>query len=66
MDHRRLNQLRVKDENPLSSIGELFDQLGRSIFCSKIDLRSGYHQLKIQEEDILKLCLELTMEILSF
>ncbi|GJT79616.1 putative reverse transcriptase domain-containing protein [Tanacetum coccineum] len=44
----------VKNRYPLSIIGDLFDQLQGSRVYSKIDLRSGYHQLRVQEEDILK------------
>ena len=44
----------IKNKYPLPRIDELFDQLGGSKFFSKIDLRSGYHQLRIQEEDISK------------
>ena len=44
----------IKNKYPLPRIDELFDQLGGSKFFSKIDLRSGYHQLRIQEEDIPK------------
>ena len=54
VDCRKLNQLTVKNKYPLPRIDELFDQLGGSRFFSKIDLRSGYHQLKIREEDIPK------------
>ncbi|KAI3472595.1 hypothetical protein Pfo_030078, partial [Paulownia fortunei] len=49
-----LNKITVKNKYPLPRIDDLFDQLqGASVF-SKIDLRSGYHQLKIKEEDIPK------------
>ena len=44
----------MKNKYPLPWIDELFDQLGGSQFYSKIDLRSGYHQLKIREEDVPK------------
>ncbi|CAA0816696.1 Uncharacterized mitochondrial protein AtMg00860, partial [Striga hermonthica] len=54
IDYRELNALIVKNKYPLPHIEDLFDQLrGASIF-SKIDLRSGYHQLKIRESDISK------------
>ena len=44
----------VRNKYSLPRINELFDQLGRSQYFSKIDLKSGYHQLKIREEDIPK------------
>ncbi|GJS50446.1 putative reverse transcriptase domain-containing protein [Tanacetum coccineum] len=51
--YRELNKLTVKNRYPLLIIDDLFDQLqGLSVY-SKIDLRSGYHQLRIKEEDIL-------------
>ncbi|KAI3810997.1 hypothetical protein L1987_20711 [Smallanthus sonchifolius] len=54
IDYRELNKLTIKNRYPLPRIDDLFDQLHGSSFYSKIDLRSGYHQLKIQEEDIPK------------
>ena len=54
VDYRKLNQMKIKNKYPLPRIDELFDQLGGSKFFSKIDLRSGYHQLRIREEDIPK------------
>nr|GEW89435.1 retrotransposon protein, putative, Ty3-gypsy subclass [Tanacetum cinerariifolium] len=54
IDYRELNKLTVKNRYPLSRIDDLFDQLQRSSIYSKIDLRSGYHQLMVREEDILK------------
>ncbi|GJU97435.1 putative reverse transcriptase domain-containing protein, partial [Tanacetum coccineum] len=52
IDYRELNKLTVKNRYPLSRINDLFDQLQGSGVYSKIDLRSGYHQLHIKEEDI--------------
>nr|GEW83081.1 putative reverse transcriptase domain-containing protein [Tanacetum cinerariifolium] len=52
IDYRELNKLTVKNRYPLSRINDLFDQLQGSSVYSKIDLRSGYHQLQIIEEDI--------------
>ncbi|GJS46857.1 putative reverse transcriptase domain-containing protein [Tanacetum coccineum] len=52
-DYRELNKLTVKNRYPLPRIDDLFDQLQGSSIYSKIDLRSGYHQLCIKEEDIL-------------
>nr|GEZ44095.1 hypothetical protein [Tanacetum cinerariifolium] len=51
-DYRELNMLTVKNRYPLMRIDDLFDQLQGSSMYSKIDLRSGYHQLRIKEEDI--------------
>jgi len=54
IDYRELNKVTVKNKYPLPRIGDLFDQLaGASVFL-KIDLRSGYHQLKIKKEDVPK------------
>ncbi|GJX15460.1 putative reverse transcriptase domain-containing protein [Tanacetum coccineum] len=54
IDYRELNKLTVKNRYPLPRIDDLFDQLQGSSVYSKIDLRSGYHQLRVHEEDILK------------
>ncbi|GJY46383.1 putative reverse transcriptase domain-containing protein [Tanacetum coccineum] len=54
IDYRELNKLTVKNRYPLSRIDDLFDQLQGSRVYSKIDLRSGYHQLRVQEEEISK------------
>jgi ribonuclease HI len=54
VDYRSLNEVTIKNKYPLPWIEDLFDQMkGASVF-SKIDLRSGYHQLKIQKSDIRK------------
>ncbi|GJY87168.1 putative reverse transcriptase domain-containing protein [Tanacetum coccineum] len=54
IDYRELNKLIVKNRYPLPRIDDLFDQLQGSSVYSKIDLRSGYHQLRVREEDIPK------------
>ncbi|GJV80062.1 putative reverse transcriptase domain-containing protein [Tanacetum coccineum] len=54
INYRELNKLTVKNRYPLPRIDDLFDQLQGSRVYSKIDLRSGYHQLRVQEEDIPK------------
>ncbi|GKF21860.1 putative reverse transcriptase domain-containing protein [Tanacetum coccineum] len=54
IDYRELNKLTVKNLYPLPRIDELFDQLQGSSVYSKINLRSGYHQLRIRDEDISK------------
>ncbi|GKB25493.1 putative reverse transcriptase domain-containing protein [Tanacetum coccineum] len=54
IDYRELNKLTIKNRYPLPRIDYLFDQLQGSSVYSKIDLRSGYHQLRVREEDIPK------------
>nr|GEZ41751.1 putative reverse transcriptase domain-containing protein [Tanacetum cinerariifolium] len=54
IDYRELNKLTTKNHYPLPKIDDLFDQLQGSSVYSKIDLRSGYHQLRVRDEDILK------------
>ena len=54
IDYRQLNKMNIKNRYPLPRIDDLFDQIcGETIF-SKIDLRSGYHQVRIKDEDIFK------------
>ncbi|GKA48469.1 putative reverse transcriptase domain-containing protein, partial [Tanacetum coccineum] len=52
--YRELNKLTIKNRYPLPRIDDLFDQLQGACCFSKIDLRSGYHQLRVREEDIPK------------
>ncbi|GJV43402.1 putative reverse transcriptase domain-containing protein [Tanacetum coccineum] len=52
IDYRELNKLTVKNRYPLPRIYDLFDQLQGLQFFSKIDLRSGYHQLRVRKDDI--------------
>ncbi|GJR18619.1 retrotransposon protein, putative, ty3-gypsy subclass [Tanacetum coccineum] len=54
IDYRELNKLTVKNRYPLLRINNLFDQLQGSSVYSKIDLRFGYHQLRVRDEDIPK------------
>nr|CAD1840533.1 unnamed protein product [Ananas comosus var. bracteatus] len=54
VDYRELNKVTVKNKYPLPHIDDLFDQLQGSRVYSKIDLQSGYHQLKIKLEDVPK------------
>ncbi|GJY06738.1 putative reverse transcriptase domain-containing protein [Tanacetum coccineum] len=53
-DYRELNKLTIKNRYPLPRIDDLFDQLQGSLYYSKIDLRFGYHQLRVHEEYIPK------------
>ncbi|OMO55593.1 reverse transcriptase [Corchorus capsularis] len=54
IDYRELNKVTVRNRYPLPRIDDLFDQLKGAQVFSKIDLRSGYHQLKIKVEDVPK------------
>jgi hypothetical protein len=54
MDYHALNEVTIKNKYTLPRIDDLFDQLCGACVFSKIDLRSRYHQLKVQECDILK------------
>jgi hypothetical protein len=54
VDYLVLNEVTIKNKYPLPRIDDLFDQLKGAKYFSKIDLRSGYHQLKIKESDIPK------------
>ncbi|XP_071685425.1 uncharacterized protein [Lolium perenne] len=54
VDYRPLNEKTIKNTYPLPRINELFDQLAGATVFSKMDLRSGYHQIKIHKEDVPK------------
>ncbi|XP_019178924.1 PREDICTED: uncharacterized protein LOC109174093 [Ipomoea nil] len=54
IDYRELNQVTVKNKYPLRRIDDLFDQLRGAGVFSKVDLRSGYHQIRVADKDIPK------------
>ena len=54
VDYRQLNKVTIKNRYPLPRIDDLMDQLVGAEVFSKIDLRSGYHQIKVKAEDISK------------
>ena len=54
MDYRQLNKVTVKNRYPMPQIDDLMDQIRGADVFSKIDLKSGYHQIRVKEEDIPK------------
>ena len=54
IDYRALNKLTVKNRYPLPRIDDLFDHLQGAAWFSKIDLRSGYHQMRVKDDDVEK------------
>lgn len=54
IDYRALNKLTIKNKYPIPLIADLFDQLGEARWFTKLDLRSGYYQVRIAEEDVPK------------
>ena len=55
IDYRQINKITIKNRYPLPRIDDLFDQIHGATIFSKIDLRYGYHQVRIKDEDIFKI-----------
>jgi hypothetical protein len=66
VDYRPLNAVTIKNKYPLPHIDILFDQLSKAKVFSKIDLRSGYHQIKIRPEDIPKTAFSMTYGLYEY
>ena len=66
VDYRPLNAVTVKNKYPLPRIDILFDQLAGAKVFSKIDLRSGYHQIKIKRCDIPKIAFSTRYELYEY
>jgi len=54
VDYKELNKVTIKNKYPLPRIDDLMDQLHGSLVFSKIDLRSGYHQILVKADDVQK------------
>jgi hypothetical protein len=66
VDYRLLNAVTIKNKCPLPYINILFDQLAGAQVFSKIDLCSGYHQIKIYAEDIPKTAFSMRYELYEY
>ena len=66
IDYRELNKATIRNQYPLPRIDDLFDQLQIAKVFSKIDLRSGYHQLRVHDEDVSKIAFRIRYRHFEF
>ncbi|MCO5602448.1 hypothetical protein L7F22_056580 [Adiantum nelumboides] len=66
VDYRALNKITIKNRFPVPRIEDLFDKLQGSTYFSRIDLKSGYHQIRIVNEDILKTAFRTTFGLYEY
>ncbi|MCO5571572.1 hypothetical protein L7F22_025316 [Adiantum nelumboides] len=66
VDYRALNKITIKNRFPVHCIEDLFDKLQGSTYFSRIDLKSGYHQIRIVNEDILKTAFRTTFGLYEY
>ncbi|MCO5557160.1 hypothetical protein L7F22_010719 [Adiantum nelumboides] len=66
VDYRALNRITIKNRFPVPGVEDLFDKLQGSIYFSRIDLKSGYHQIRIVDEDIVKTAFRITFGLYEY
>ncbi|MCO5575734.1 hypothetical protein L7F22_029537 [Adiantum nelumboides] len=66
VDYRALNRITIKNRFPVPRVEDLFDKLQGSTYFSRIDLKSGYHQIRIVDEDIVKTAFRTTFGLYEY